>query len=108
MRRLLLAVALTLTVAAVMCNLEPDRAAAAYPIKECGRMVVNGIYVDNITTRRTSCRKGRRVARRWVNGGWEESKVLKFRCRHRQIGYESNDVRCTRRNGYVVRFQAGV
>ncbi len=76
-------------------------------IVECGDLP--SVAVWNLTTRRVSCSEARRVARRWV-ATWQEdgsTPVRGFNCRHRLIGYENTDVRCTRRGGRVVRFQGG-
>jgi hypothetical protein len=88
---------------------------SAAPIRECGDYPGGpGAGVFNITTRVTTCRVARRMARRFWHGGWNNvrSNGRPFRrgaytCRNRNIGYEAADLRCTASRGRVVHWQHG-
>jgi hypothetical protein len=79
-------------------------AAATSPIRHCGDVTANypraGVF--NVTARVTSCEVARGVAVRWY-----------FRDQHSPFGYRcmarrtraGHDVRCTARQGRVVRFK---
>jgi hypothetical protein len=84
----------------------PLPARAGFPIKECGDLNV-GLYVENITSRRTSCRKARSVARRYVTGGFRAHRVGRYACIETRLGVEYWDARCTKPGGWVVHFQFG-
>jgi hypothetical protein len=105
----------TLAVAAALLTpaLAGPTPAAAAPIKECGRHAPGGGYgVYNITTRIVSCRRARSMARAYYYGRvrlpigrywWGP-----FRCVHRRLGSELNDLRCVRYDGRgVVHWQDG-
>jgi hypothetical protein len=86
--------------------------ADAAPIKECGYYSPSrGYGVYNITTRIVSCGKARRMARAAYYG----SKRLRhgfvrwgsFNCTVTHTGIETDDVRCVRYDGGVVRWQMG-
>jgi hypothetical protein len=87
---------------------------AAASINECGRIPSNGYSVFNITTRVTSCRTARRMARRYYNGDWDNvprrpGRTFQrgsYTCSYRLEGYEGIDMRCTATGGRVVRFHA--
>jgi hypothetical protein len=93
--------------------LTPESRAA--PIRECGDYSpTGGAGVYNVTTRVTSCRTARRMARRFWNGKWGNfrSDGWSFRrgsytCRNRQLGVEFADLRCTASRGRVVHWQWG-
>lgn len=88
---------------------------AAASSNECGRIPSNGGYsVFNITTRVTSCRTARRMARRYYNGDWDNvprrpGRTFRrgsYTCSYRLEGSEGIDMRCTATGGRVVRFHA--
>ena len=76
-------------------------------IRECGDMAHRLAF--NITTRKVSCRKARRVVRRWSNTAAGrpsgDGAVLGLYCNYRDTGYEAGDIRCTGPHGRVVRWQ---
>ena len=84
------------------------------PIKECGDYRPTGGYaVFNITSRVTSCRTARRMARTYYQGRWKTPRRPgrsfqrgSYTCRYRLEGIEGVDMRCTASSGRVVRFQA--
>jgi len=80
--------------------------ASAAPIRECGDLVNR--FAFNITTRKVSCHKARRVVRRWGDTAAQQGgdgTVLGLYCNYRNTGYESGDIRCTGSRGRVVRWQ---
>lgn len=90
-------------------------AASAAPVKRCGNYAPGGgAGVYNITTRVTSCRQARLMARNFYRGRWSnvpsDSRVFRrsaYRCRNRNVGIESAVLRCTARGGRVVRWEHG-
>ena len=88
--------------------------AQAASIKECGRVGGPGYAVFNITTRVTSCRTARGMAKSYYRGRWTNvprNPGRKFRrgaytCSWQRWGPEGSDMRCTASGGRVVRWQA--
>ena len=102
--------------AAVTVSLMLPAPAAASRIIECGNYgwrdstgtvgwgmsPVDGAGLFNLTTRRVSCRKARRFARRYRQGSF----VPGWRCTE-NLAYEYGDYRCTASRGRVIRWQLG-
>ena len=89
----------------------PDQAFAA-PIKECGNYSpYDGYGIYNITTRIVRCGKARRMARAAFHGDkpFPHGYVRwgSFNCTVTHIGIETDDLRCVRKGGGVVRWQMG-
>lgn len=123
-KQVITAVALT---GALLCATAPAHAAAA--IRECGaygwdengsgprfmgdgEIVGAGVY--NITTRVATCRRARKIVRRywhdytdWCGNSSRCSIGWGFTCRRTRLGIELADVRCTASRGRVVRWQDG-
>ena len=108
----------------MLCVVAPDAPGASAAIRECGafdgaRFVpddeLQGAGVYNITTRVATCRRARKIVRRyWTSHskwcgrnsstcaiGWG------YTCRDTRLGVENYDTRCTASRGRVVRFQHG-
>jgi len=83
---------------AVVLDVPVARAAQA-GITECGD-VDRGVGIKNLTTRRVSCRRARRIARTHPR----DATPYGYRCREREIGRYEYDIRCTR-GARVVRWQ---
>jgi hypothetical protein len=94
--------------------LAPVPSASAARIRECGKVGGPGYQVFNITSRVTSCRQARKMARNYYRGHWRNvprRAGRRFRrgayvCRWRPSGVEGIDMRCTASRGRVVRWQA--
>jgi hypothetical protein len=68
-------------------------------ITECGD-IDRGVGIKNLTTRRVSCRRARRIARAHPR----DATPYGFRCREREIAQYQYDIRCAR-GARVVRWQ---
>ena len=105
----------------LLCGVASSAPAA---IRECGafdgvRFVpddeVEGAGVYNITTSVATCRRARKIVRRfWTDQSkWcgRNSSICRigwgFTCRTTRLGTEYGDTRCTASRGRVVRFQHG-
>ncbi len=108
----------------LLCSPAAAASGASAAIRECGafdgvRFVpddeMEGAGVYNITTRVATCRRARKIVRRYWNdfSSWcdRSSSVCKigwgFTCRRTRLGEEYSDARCTASRGRVVRFQYG-
>lgn len=80
-------------------------AASAAPVRECGQIPSSAAY--NITSRVVSCLEARRVVRSWSQNS-ARPLIRGLRCRYRNTGYESGDIRCSGSRGRVVHWQTGV
>jgi hypothetical protein len=89
---------------------------AAAPIRECGRagtLYGGAVSVYNVTTRKVACQRARRFARRQILYGGPACREDRhctyrgWRCTHFSYSSES-DVRCTKPDGRVIRWQYGV
>jgi len=87
----------------------PASAAQAKPIVPCGDLAENGSGIYEITVRAVSCRRGRSVARRWMEkcGPVEGTcRVRRMKCRTSNIGDELRATRCV--DGHLlVKFKSG-
>jgi hypothetical protein len=108
----------------LLCSPAATASGAFAAIRECGafngvRFVpdddMKGAGVYNITTRVATCRRARKIVRRYWNdySSWchRSSSVCEigwgFTCRRTPLGEEYSDARCTGSRGRVVRFQYG-
>ena len=108
----------------LLCSPAATASGASAAIRECGafdgvRFVpddeMEGAGVYNITTRVATCRRARKIVRRYWNdfSSWcdRSSSVCTvgwgFSCRRTRLGEEYSDARCTASRGRVVRFQYG-
>ena len=107
-----------------LCGSAAAPSGASARIRECGafdgaRFVpddeMKGAGVYNITTRVATCRRARKIVRRywsdfssWCDRGSSVCKIgWGFTCRRTRLGEEYSDARCTASRGRVVRFQYG-
>jgi hypothetical protein len=102
MRRIALAAVLAMVVL-------PSGAAQAKPIVPCGDIAQNGSGVYEVTVRALTCRRGRSVARRWMEKCGPVAgtcRVRGMRCRTSYIGDELRATRCV--DGHMlVKFKSG-
>ena len=108
----------------LVCSAAAAAPGASAAIRECGafngvRFVpddeMEGAGVYNITTRVATCRRARKIVRRywsdyssWCDRGSSRCEIgWGFTCRRTRLGEEYFDVRCTASRGRVVRFQYG-
>ncbi len=97
--RLLLLAGVLLAAAVALSTAAPVAPAQGGAVRECGDVDV-GVGIKNLTTRRVSCRRARRIARTHPR----DSTPLGFRCRERTLQQYEYDIRCTK-GGRVVRWQ---
>ncbi len=79
--------------------LSPAAVAQSGSVRECGD-VDTGVGIKNLTTRRVSCRRARRIARRHPR----DVTPFGYRCQERTRQQYEYDIRC-RKGSKVVRWQ---